>query len=379
MMDQIAALKWVRDNIGFFGGDSNQVTIFGESAGGSSVSLLTMSPLGKGLFRRAIMESGASLSPWGIQHPGNRVSPRDNTVMVANSTDVKCGGNLDSAKLLSCLQSVDAEKLLNASLEVGKLNPGDMIGPRVETTFGFLPELPQKLMASGKINHVDTIQGFNSDETGFFIAGFHLLQPNMTAAQVMDVIMHFWLLQLPYKAQQDMFTLLKSSYITDPTNMQTVRWQALESQNDIALIGPTLFQLNSLVSNSPEKRHYLYEFNYRPSWSVFPTWMSAVHADEIGFVFGMDPDHYRQLNVTSEEARVINQVQEMWTNFAKSGNPTDTVPAGGAAWKPYSSGVNNFLLIGEQTQSKVWPAPGVPKSFQSYLQKLEGAEVCQVN
>merc|ERR1712110_271483 len=108
-------------------------------------------------------------------------------------------------------------------------------------------------MSSGKINHVDTMQGFNSDETGYFIAGNDLLQPNMTSAQVMDAIMHFWLLQLPQKAQQDMFTLLKAAYITDPTNITAVRWQALESQNDIALVGPTLFQLNSFVSNAPEK------------------------------------------------------------------------------------------------------------------------------
>ena len=67
MLDQVEALKWVKDNIEYFGGDSSKVTIFGESAGGSSVGLHLLSPLSKGLFHRAIAESGVDVCPWATQ------------------------------------------------------------------------------------------------------------------------------------------------------------------------------------------------------------------------------------------------------------------------------------------------------------------------
>ena len=88
----------------------------------------------------------------------------------------------------------------------------------------------------------------------------------------------------------------------------------------------------------------------------------------------MDQQNTTLHNLTSQDTAVIHQVMEMWTNFAKTGNPTVTLPVGGTYWKPYSTGAHNYLLIGNKTESKIWPTPAVPKAFEVYLQKLEGVQ-----
>lgn len=102
MKDQVLALRWVRDNIAHFSGDKNKVTIFGESAGGISVSLLTVSPMAQGLFSRAIMQSGTAGMPF-VYHG---VNGRDLAVKLAKEVD--CPSS-NMQYLVECLQKLDTK------------------------------------------------------------------------------------------------------------------------------------------------------------------------------------------------------------------------------------------------------------------------------
>lgn len=108
MLDQVFALEWVRDNIAFFGGDPNDVTIFGESAGGGSVGFHVVSPLSSGLFQRAILQSGSEFGPWAIDN--SFTDMLDYTIQVAAA--LGCPTE-DSSALVECLRLVDADDLYN--------------------------------------------------------------------------------------------------------------------------------------------------------------------------------------------------------------------------------------------------------------------------
>jgi para-nitrobenzyl esterase len=153
LLDQIAALQWVKRNISRFGGDPSRVTIFGESAGGMSVGSLIASPLAKGLFDRAILESGTGL--------GVGIAPRASAVAAAQQLADSLGVSGDGADAASRLRAVDANTVLQASLHLGR--EGE---PRFWPTVDgwVLPHPVDSAILTGNANIVPVIAGSNRDE-----------------------------------------------------------------------------------------------------------------------------------------------------------------------------------------------------------------------
>ncbi|XP_037084522.1 cocaine esterase-like [Pollicipes pollicipes] len=156
LLDQVMLLRWVRDNIAFFGGDPEAVTIFGESAGGTSVSLMVISPLARGLFHHAISQSGSAISTFGV-------SGRQQGSATKFATQLNCSTE-DVAAMVECVREVSAHDLNNAVKELGVAKVH--FYPRVdrEADSPLLPESPRLLLERGDFNLVPWIQGQTEEE-----------------------------------------------------------------------------------------------------------------------------------------------------------------------------------------------------------------------
>ncbi|XP_012868196.1 PREDICTED: pyrethroid hydrolase Ces2e-like isoform X1 [Dipodomys ordii] len=302
-LDQVAALHWVQQNIANFGGNPDRVTIFGESAGGTSVSSHVVSPMSRGLFHRAIMESGVALLPDLISSSSEAVRS-----MVAN---LSACGQMDSEALVRCLRAKSEEEMLAITKTF------QVISGVVDGTF--LPRHPKELLASADFHPVPSIIGINSDEYGWIIpmtVGFLDTIKGINQRTLPAVMQNMVASKnLPAECAH----LLMEEYMGDTEDPQTLQAQFQDMMGDFMFVMPALQVAHFQRFHAPV---YFYEFQHRKDIisGLKPPHVKADHGDEVAFVFGSF-FYGNSPNFSEKEELLSRRMMKYWANFARNGNP----------------------------------------------------------
>jgi len=324
MYDQIEALKWVQENIAAFGGDPSRVTIFGESAGGGSVSVHTLSPLSKGLYSGAIMQSGVANAPWGVNKQKNSYMKG----VITTGELVGCPEQ-ESKQLIECLLDVPTEAFVNISYQVMMPTTEDapmiLFGPVIDGVL--LLEEPSKLLEKRVFNPSDIMVGFNADEGMMSLLGNPEYaeateRPKVNRTMFETLLPTLGIKQLSNPLLRAAFDLvyLDDAMFANP-NVSDYIEPFSQISGDFMFACSSDAYLHSVSEADNIGQTYQYFFTHVPSVSVFNvTWTGSSHGDELMF-FGAPflPDATYTLN--DKEVELTTNMIKYWTNFAKTGNP----------------------------------------------------------
>uniref|UniRef100_A0A8C6WIB2 Carboxylic ester hydrolase n=1 Tax=Neogobius melanostomus TaxID=47308 RepID=A0A8C6WIB2_9GOBI len=311
-----AAIAWVHRNIRSFGGDPDNITLFGESAGGASVNFQTLTPHNKGMIRRAISQSGVALF----------VSP---FIYMQVALKVNCPTD---SRMAACLKLTDPVQLTLA----GTLNPvvNNLVLSAV-VDGDFLPDHPSNLFHNAA--DIDYIAGVNDMDGHLFTAAdIPSINSMLVDTDVADLkrLLAAYTSDKGIKGMEEAFSVYSADWSTTP-DRKTVKKTAVDIGTDYIFLVPT--QLCCLHRTG---RTYSYMFSEPNRMgglvTPYPSWMGADHADDLQYVFGKP--FSTPLGYWPRHRDVSRYMIAYWTNFAKTGDPNQGGSKVPATWPLFTSG-----------------------------------------
>ncbi|XP_075530980.1 acetylcholinesterase-like [Dermacentor variabilis] len=316
LLDQVMALKWVQRNIEFFGGDPQQVTLFGESAGSMCVHAHIMSPMSERLFKRALLMSGTmySIDTWDTVHESMVKGDK-----VAGIVGCSEGGTIDLSSspqnIINCLRNKSKEELVAAAAQV--------VAPKLMAFFptyhdAFLPRNPIEAMKRGFFTAVDVMAGVTSDEAAalllfppvhdLLVEDLVSVSPNVIAESLEASLSPLW--------KQDTPDVLRM-YVDDAPqgDINALRRQYVDFSSDRVFNCPLRFMAEKHSERGAKV--FAYVFAHKSATAPLPRWVGQPHSCDISFVFGM---RYAA-EPASPDGRMSEAFMRMVATFSENGVP----------------------------------------------------------
>ncbi len=318
LLDQIAALQWIKANISTFGGDPNNITLFGESAGAWSISLLVVSPLAKGLFHRAIAQSGGATGP----------TPYLKEEKYGKLSGEKAGlrfAKAAGASSLSALRDLSVAEILKVTQLAGFYTEPYVDG-------WFLPDEPRFLMEQGALHQVPILLGSNQDEaTAFadprslpttaeeFITSLHQKYGDL-APKILE--------GYPVEKDSDVLKAHLNRLGDQLFTLSMRHWARRSAQHQI----PTYLYYFTRIPNIPKKTYY-----------------GSYHGAEIPYAFGNLDQIPVEGIFDSDDHDLSHHIMTYWTEFAKTGAPSTTASL---TWEAYQKESAYYMELGDEVALK---------------------------
>ncbi|GAB1863194.1 Carboxylesterase 3 [Camponotus japonicus] len=332
--DTIMALRWVQKNISKFSGDPGNVTIFGESAGGVIVHCLTLSPLSEGLFHKAISQSGVATNPWAFIELTNKATNKGFQL-----AEYFGKATSDPKVAYELLKTIDARKLRKAEPKL--LTKTE----RLQKIISFPPSLDHEslnpvitedpsILIHRRVK-VPYILGYNSCEGSYLVDStfgylnektFKEINSDFEKTIIPRILPT--LSQIPITIEELRFLYFGNKAVSKETLINYA-----DFMGDIYFYRGIMEVVDAQMSSDANEPTYLYKFSYENEASLFRKFLNVTlpgvtHSEELFYLFyphmmkdlGLPP-----LTPDSKDYKIINRLTQMWTDFAKTGNPTPAI------------------------------------------------------
>lgn len=367
LLDQVEALKWIQQHIHNFGGDPGLVTIFGESAGGVSVSLLLLSPLSDGLFHRAIAESGTAAMNVLVAN-----DPLPMAQAIANAS----GCSLESTKKISdCMRNLDIDTIVGFTQDPN-------LRFQVNVDGHFLTKPVDELFRKHELHAVPFMTGVNNDEGGWILVSFFAPQ-NWTEGLDREFVLNMVSFFYPDPKAAFISDVIADEYIGNGDDRVKNRDGYTEMLGDLFFTIPAIKAANAhRDAGAPV---YLYEYQHPPKFlqQKRPSFVGTDHADEIFTVLGFcfTTSHVRLSDPCPEDEEQLSKIMmSYWGNFARTGSPNGHNlvhwPKYGAEEKYLAIGLKKQVTAQHLKKERfVFLTQTVPEKIKQHEENAERSEL----